>query len=508
MELNITKENLSINEQCFSQNIEHGVNFDVSMPDYCAAVQRILKSSVVPKIVSKNCSSQTLSLDGDLCFSLLYLDEEGCLHNFEHHEAFNKSVEVGENAENCTFTVACKCGYFNTKAVSLRRLSVNSVVQLNIKGNCKKTTEIVADIDCADVYQNRGTAAATLPISTAEKNIIIEEELEIGHTQPAVNRILRYSAEATVSGHKIINDKVIVKGELHIDVLYCAEGKNRTEKYNASLPFSQIMDLDGVSEECTCNVCLEVASVDIKPRNGYDGDAKSFLLNARVCISVEAVCNNDIPVIFDAYSPKYNLDLCCEKAKVSKMIEDISESYICKKKLDFSDGDIANIIDLWCDGMLTSSHTDGLSIVANGTVIVYMLCESTDGNINYFERPIDFEYRYDAGSLPENSYCNSSICVLNSGYAITGDNSLDVRIELQINTSVFENNTLNIVTDVKLCDICNVCGNEYSMMIYYASCGEKVWDIAKRFNTSPDEIIKINEIEEVLNCDKTLLIPC
>ena len=45
------------------------------------------------------------------------------------------------------------------------------------------------------------------------------------------------------------------------------------------------------------------------------------------------------------------------------------------------------------------------------------------------------------------------------------------------------------------------------MTIYYASEGEDVFDIAKRYNTDIDLIIKSNDISGTLESDMMLLIP-
>ena len=47
-----------------------------------------------------------------------------------------------------------------------------------------------------------------------------------------------------------------------------------------------------------------------------------------------------------------------------------------------------------------------------------------------------------------------------------------------------------------------------ALVIYFADSGEKLWDIAKRYNTSPTEIASVNELEtETLDNGRMLLIP-
>jgi LysM repeat protein len=45
-------------------------------------------------------------------------------------------------------------------------------------------------------------------------------------------------------------------------------------------------------------------------------------------------------------------------------------------------------------------------------------------------------------------------------------------------------------------------------VIYFADSGEKIWDIARKYNSSVEEIMRINELtENLLTNSKTLLIP-
>ena len=46
------------------------------------------------------------------------------------------------------------------------------------------------------------------------------------------------------------------------------------------------------------------------------------------------------------------------------------------------------------------------------------------------------------------------------------------------------------------------------MTVYFADSGEKIWDIARHYYASVDEIKQINQInEDILACDKMILIP-
>lgn len=509
MELNTVRRNVTVSENCFNRITEQNVDFEVNMPDYCGGIQRILTSSVVPYVTSKNAVGQSLVIEGNACYVIIYLDEQNNLLSYEYSTPFTKTVETGMPLDGVCFSVAAKCGYLNTKAVGKRRLEVHSVIEFSVKGSCKRSCEPISDIENSDVFVNRGEISVTVPVCAAEKNIIIEEELELGSAQPAVGGIVRYSVNPNVTGSKLINGKIIVKGELSLEMLYLPENGKNTEKYTASVPFSQLLDAEGVDEECECETTLSVVAAELKPRGSYDGEVRTFILNAKIAVTATAAKNKTLPIVFDAYSPKIGVELTYTDTAVQRLVTNLEETYGCKKRLEFSDGDIVNVLDVWCTCAQKGHRTEGNSLIIAGAVNAFILAENSDGAVNIFERPIDFEYKYDFDVLPENPMCDPKIQVRNCVFTISGDNSVELRINISISARVFENRYIRLVTDANIKD--KPSGEErceYAMVIYYAEKGEKIWDIAKRYNSSPDEIMKINSLCDVVEENAPLLIPC
>ncbi len=507
MELNITRQTVSINESAFAQTVEQGLDFTVTVPDYLGAVQRILKYYITPRISSKAINGQILSIEGTACFNVIYLDDNGDVSACEYTVPFSKNVELGSVFEAANISVNAKCGYLNVKPVTSSRVDVHSVIELVIQITVKRKNEIICDIDCSDVFVNRGESTATIPLAASEKNMIIEEELQLDANSLPINCIIRYDANVRVDSAKIVNGKVITKGDLAVCVLYCAVNKKEKQRFFSSVPFSQIIDIDGISEDCACDVTAEIASLEIKPRNSYDGEARSFILNAKLFLKANAVCNNSIPVIFDAYSAKLNISAKSDDVNIEHDLNSVSELFTCKKRLEFSDGDIGNVIDLWCNSLIQGYRIENNTVFISGTVNVCLLAENVSGTINYFERPIDFEYRFDSGDLPENIRLMPESCVQNSSYSIANENCLDVKIELNIGARIFEIKKINLITDISICnDEKKVSENDCSVVIYYAEKGEKTWNIAKRFCASPDEIMAVNSVGEHITDNMPLLI--
>ncbi len=70
---------------------------------------------------------------------------------------------------------------------------------------------------------------------------------------------MRTDASALVEDVKVVADKLIVKGEALIKVLYMGSIENGTlETMEFSIPVSQIVDAPGTDEGCLCDARLSV----------------------------------------------------------------------------------------------------------------------------------------------------------------------------------------------------------------------------------------------------------
>ena len=138
-----------------------------------------------------------------------------------------------------------------------------------------------------------------------------------------------------------------------------------------------------------------------------------------------------------------------------------------------------------------------------------MLGENSEGSPAYFERPVDYEYSHDLETALEDYRCSPSVVSLASSYNMTSPSSVEVKVELNISAQVFEIFKKNVIVSAEANEEeTNDAMSRAALIIYYAEAGEKLWDIAKFYNTSIEEVMSLNGIsEEVLSENAMLLIP-
>lgn len=510
MDLRVTGQGVATNTVVFDQTVEQTIDTDFTLPDYCPDISRVLKCKITPKINSKTLNGTTLSIEGHACINLIFADEDNGINSYEYLAPFNRSFVTEEVVDYGSVVVQAKPDYINYRAITPRKLDVHGALTLNAKIICKSITEVLSDVDNEDIQILKGETKITNPMGMSEKYLIIEDELELGQGQPAIRNLLRSDARAVVNECKIISNKAVIKGELMINALYIPDDGTLPQSLESALPFSQIVDIDGINEDCECDTSVEVASLELKPRTGMSGEARSFVLSAKLGIMITAYCNMEIPVIYDAYSIDYETNLDKREVVAEKIACKINESYLCKKTLEFSPDMINSVADLWCDSEIKGVRSEGKQLVINGTVQICFLAYDPQNIPIYLERPVDFEYRYDMDCQPSNMKCDPHIEAVASSYTLIGSDRIDVRVELAVSAIVFDVMRLPLIVSIDVDESSPKKKDDTtSLVIYYADAGEKIWDIAKRYNTAPSRVSELNSLEgELLPTSKMLLIPC
>lgn len=501
MECKITRQPVSFCEKSYCQTVEQPIDAEFTMPDYCPPINKILKCRLRPMISGKSVSGNSCTVDGLTAITVYYASEGGRLCSYEHAVPFSKSVDI--DAADSSITVQALPDYVNCRASGERRLDVHATVKLKFCIKSLRTADIVTDIDEPSVQQNRVAMPATTCLSTGEKYVIIGDEFDLPESMPPIASLLRHDERVVVDESKLVSNKAVIKGNILCEFVYC-DDEGGIKNYCYTLPLTQIVDLDTVSDDCELSVDVAICSVDIKLRSDINGDVRSISLGGKLCMSVGAFCNADLPALTDAYSTTNELAVATDSVVFSKVAMKINESFSCKKVLDFAEGQIDTIADCWCDTRIISCSAEGDKIALKGMVCVNILARDAGGEPSHFERNIDFEY---ANALPQDimaATCEPHVTVLGLECNKCSEGA-EVKVQMNVRADVISTVRENLIVSAELTDN-KLQKSTAPLIIYFAEGGESVWDIAKRYKTSVQKLADLNSLGEADAVDKRMLL--
>lgn len=495
------------NETVFTDSAEQAIDVDFTLPDYCPDILKILKCRAISRISSKGVNGRNITVDGTVTITVIYSDSNNCLNSYEYQYPFSKSFESDVDTDGACLSARTKCEYINCRAVTGRKVDIHGAAGIYIKLTKRRCDEVISDVDDKNIELLRGVAPATVPMGSADKYLIIEEEIELGGGQPDIRSLIRYDTSVAANECKLMQSKAVVKGELVVTLLYCPQNGS-AQTVRSTLPFSQLIEIEGVNDACSCEATATVAYLEIKPRVNATGEARSFMLNAKILVCCECYCNNDIDVILDAYSRKYEADIVKSDICFNKIVRNINDNFNCKKSIEFPEGALCAVSDLWCDARTDSVKFEDGNLCISGVVSAYIIANDSDNVPIFYEKPIDFTYKCGLGNDSDNLFSEPKIDITTANYTITGGN-MELRVDLCINAAIYDCKKMPLIVDVRVNEKQTaVHGKKCAMTIYFANKGESVWDIARRYFADVNEVKQINDItDDMLTADSVILVP-
>lgn len=502
------KSDVFVNENIFCDSLEQAIDADFTLPDFCPDVSKIFKCNAIPRIVSKSLNGASVTLDGNVTVTILYCDRENRFCSYEYIYPFSKTVELSRDATGGNVIAKVKCDYINCRAVTGRKIDIHGAVGINLRVFKRKCDEIISDIDDELIEVKRITSPATVPMGYSEKYLLIEEEIPLTSAQMSIESILKTNSSVCVKETKIINDKAVVKGEMFVSVLYCPEGEGTPQIIKTTLPFSQIIDIEGVTDSCECECKAEICVIDIKPKVTTSAEQRCIGISAKILLSCEAYCSNEIPMISDAFSRKFQADIKRKNLSFEKITGTISEKFNCKKNIDLG-FNINNIIDIWCNVQNCYTKFDDGKMVVSGTLMTGIFACDENNIPIYFEKPTDFEYKMPFSETMGTPHCDPQIEVVSSGFTIISADKIEIYTELGINAGIYEKREVSLVCDMEVDENKPISRDKKcAMVIYFAGENDTLWDIAQKYSTSVNEIMNVNKMDSEDLCNgRMLLVP-
>lgn len=506
MEHNILKSPVYSECTVGKETAEIPIDIDFTLPDYCPAVARIFRCTIHPRIVSRSINASSAEIDGVFCVNVIYADADNRISAYEYQSRFSHSFELSGEEREIRAICKMKVEYVNCRAVSDRKLDIHGAAALFFEAVSRKSTDIITDYDDPDGQLCRENIPATVPMGSAEKYLMLEEEIEIGQAQLSVRMLLRYDTSVIIRECKLLNEKAIVKGEIILNAVYNTDS-DKLQSVRSVLPFSQLLEIPGAGELCSCDAMADICQSELKPRTGIGGDIRSFSFSAKLLICANAYCEHSLEAILDAYSRKRDLEVNRSEITVKQVAQKLSEVYQNRTELSFQDITLSGIADIWCDAPGSKARVEDGELIIDGKTTVCVIALDENGIPVFFDKAIDFSCRYPIGAV-EGAHCHPELQIKTVSYTMLGNDKIELRIEVGVFACIYSVKNISVVTGLKPGENRKSNSSGSAMTIYFAAPGEKVWDIARRYCSSVEEICQINDLsEQTLSAGKMILVP-
>ena len=509
----LDRESFDCLKTILDDSCELSVEKDFVLADYCPDIFRIQGCKAEPKIISWDVNGAKLDFELAVTLRILYESENSSTLSFvEQKLSYSKSIDLPESVKNADVRLTPVCDYINCRVVNKRRIDARGAVTVKIKVTAKESGKLLLNAFGSGIQLKRRNITCPEKLITAAKRITIVEEFELGASKPAPASMIRCSCAVLKGEQKIIAGKLVVKGDAEVTMLYSCnsqDGSEGFENMKFTIPFSQVVDVDGIDESFTTAVDISCISCEVIPK----GEGQPTLEGEVVLlVSITALKLCETQAVTDAYSTRYETTLKKETLTLigSPTEFDLSDS----KSINIKPADepISQIFDAWGElsGVSVRYDADKKEYTLLGNLKCSVIGKSESGRPFYSEREEPFERSLGKElTCSEGAVFNVNAFVRSVSFRLSDESTAELTAVIITSGSYFENTEAEFITDITV-DTDKPRKREKSCALKLCRCdeGADVWELAKKYGTSVEGIEQENELDvNAPRAGEMLLIP-
>jgi hypothetical protein len=500
----LIKKNIHMNKLKCKSSLQLTLDDDFNVPDIKPDIARIIQEQGEVRIHDMKVTNNRILLKGALGFNVLYLSdqEQKPVHNIKGEIPFDEVVNMELSCADDNPVVKWEMEDLSTGIINSRKLSVKSIVRLNVSIEELYDEETAVKVEGPEDVQYISKKIEITDIAIDKKDTFrIKDEIVLPANKGNISELLYSDIQLNNVEVRLLDDKFSIKGELPVFLLYSSvDEENPLEYYETEIPFNQIIDCTGCNEDMIEDITFRILSKNLEIKPDEDGEERTFEL--------EVILEMDIKA-YETEEPEILCDLYCTSKEIKPIFKDACyENLVIKNNGKYRISDRIKVpenqprIMQICHGQGIIKVDDiipkEMDLAVEGAIEVLILYISEDDNLpmNCLKGVIPFSEVIEVkGMKPDSTfYIKPNIDQL-SLMMLDGE-EIEVKVSICLNTIVFDKIMEPIITDVEISDIdMDKLQAMPGIIGYVVKPDDTLWKIAKKYYTTVDSIMSINDME-------------
>ena len=213
-------------------------------------------------------------------------------------------------------------------------------------------------------------------------------------------------------------------------------------------------------------------------------------------------------IIQDLYSPSIDLIYTQKQIQAISQRQIVKDIYPIREKQFITEIGNHKIYDVEIKPNIINKTLLQGRIMYEGQVELNFLFDSDNSaRINTKNIVLPFNYNMDCEGANPASNIETNIQVNTQDFTVVPDGGIDIKIDLEFVVNLSNNQPMQVIEEINVDEKRK--NDRSSLTIYFVKPGDTLWNIAKRFRSTVNDIAKINDIEDENKIDvgQQLFIP-
>ena len=515
-QIDVIKENVQYEELLRESTTNNILKGEYLIRDSHPDVHEILGVEAKANITNKETLADKVMIEGQIAYSVIYLSEDESkitsINSVDLSEKFTDYLELGAEEHKVLCDVECVMEHIQASIMNERKIAIDGIRETKWQLYKVGEFEFVKDIEGKEDIQIK-KKNEEINQCKGEKNVELmgKSMIKVTMDKPEIEEILKCSLNLHKKEVKLGEGKIYFGCYCKVEVLYKGKDCDDILVLQDDVYLSKEEELVGVNSDMMTTNDVDIVNYDSIVTPDDLGENRIVNIEFVVKGNIRVLSKEIVEFIKDAYSPSYAIDLVKKNYEVGITQGVVSTEIILKDNLYLKNENdkIGYILLAYGSPVITDKNVEEDRIKVEGNIKVSVLYKTSDDDskIDMCSGEIPFTSVLDIKETKPSMNVIAKVQLESLDGTIEA-NTIAIRATLSVSAKVLYNVDKDWIVDV-IQNKDEKKEKRASVIIYVINKGDTLWELAKKFDTTMDELIRINDIEnpDVLNIGQRIIIP-
>lgn len=502
--MEVLKKNIHMYRQAKRAVSQITLEEDFNVPDVKPDVEQIIQSKEKTVIESTRAEAGRFLLKGYVQVSVLYMDdtEERQIHRLDNRLKFDETISMEGLEAGESVSLSCEIEDWNVVLINSRKLSMRGLLTFTaVTDEIYDMTAAVEAKSNIELCQKK-KKLEFMQLEVQQKDIIrIKEEILLSSNKPDIREILWENVQLRGYEIHVAEGKLTVEGELFVFVLYSGSDENGTKQWmEHTLPVRGQVEISGCVPELVPDVSVQLGQMEVQVHQDMDGEERIIHLEGTLDLDIKLYANQEMEILEDVFSPEKELEIFTREELYERMVMRNSSRLRAVGRIQ-AEGTKPRILQI-CNSQgvikIDEVQITETGLQMEGAVLVQILYVSADDTMPFamLEGSIPFSHFADIPGLDEECRYSMTTGLEQLSTTMADSEEIEVRAAVSLNLFVVRPHHQLCIADIgeKELDLQKI-QKLPGIVGYIVQEGDCLWDIARKYYTTPRRIMEMNHLE-------------
>lgn len=485
------------------------IGCDMVVPDSKPDVIKVISVSARADIKEINVKKDRITFLGCINYDVVYFSDSDSdrIKTIVYQAPMSHQDDFFDFSDGDSISAEVVCHKCSFSLSNSRKISLSTLVEFKVYAIHNRMIDMAVTND--DRYHLPCLTERITPINRImciNDRFVVEDTIEMDEGD--VREIIKVHSVVTDKEYKIISNKTFIKGTMISNVIFYDEDMRINSRTHIT-DFSEVIETRNLTQDMIADISLEVVCVSGEVYS--EAGVCDIGLRTDIRVTLSAYEEIGLDIVSDVYCPDCKTNVSKDHIKAFELSAMGEETVTIREVIDFDKDKCDKIALVECDAKLKDKKVEKEKLRTNGVATITLMYIG-DNNSMIYSRILDadFESVTDAKGCMNDDMVKTRICFGEISIKYLPGNKAEISIPVIMEHSILRALECEYIKSVSVDEGCIYDkSNEASMTIHFARDNDSLWNIAKSYHTTVEEIVKVNSLDEKipLKTRQLLLIP-